>query len=58
MIRLRRLEQDRVRSDLARDEAAFRTGYGSVSARPIVQACITDGWPKWAAQACCTSLSG
>lgn len=42
---------------MARAVAAIRTAYGSGSARPIVQACITDGWPKWAARACCTSLS-
>ena len=46
MIRLRRLAQDRLRTDMARAEAAIRTAHGSVGARPIVQVCITDGWSK------------
>ena len=34
--------RDRLRSDMARAKAAINKAYGSVSARPIVHACITE----------------
>lgn len=34
--------QDKLRSDMARAEAAIRMAYGSVSAHPAVHACITE----------------